>query len=188
MTPLTEGVTPALVRRAYGAGLVGTLLLAVPDLTRQLPVRDDPSVPHAVFVDAIGVLSAAVLQVGLVGLVAGGRSRRWLPDGLRLVLGALRRAPVALVGSLAGLGAVSALLTLVPSLLLLGRQVLGPLHDPALGLLVAAQLSDVVATAVTAPAFALVVLQLYSRSSIRVLPSVFGRTLARSRNSATPSS
>lgn len=188
MNPLVEGVTPPLVRRAYGAGLVGTLLLAVPDLTRQLPVRDDPSRLHALVVDVIGVACAAVLQIGLVGLVAGGPSRRWLPEGLRLVLGALRRAPGALIGSLVALGAVSALLTLVPSLLLLGRQVLGPLHDPALGLLVAAQVSDVVATAVTAPAFALVVVQLYSTRSIRVLPSVFGRTLARSRNSATPSS
>ena len=185
---MSEAVTPALVRRAYGAGLVGTLVLAVPDLLRQLPVRDDPSRLHALLVDVLGVASAAVLQLGLVGLVAGAPPRRWLPEGLRLVLAVLRRSPAALVGSLAALGLVSALLTLVPSLLLLGTQVLGPLRDPGLGRLLAAQASDVVATAVTAPAFALVAVQLYSSRSIRVLPSVLGRTLARSRNSATPSS
>lgn len=67
---------------------------------------------------------------------------------------ALRTSPAQVLAGLVAAGAVSALLTLVPSLLLLGRQVIGPLHDPPLWRLGLAQLTDVVATAVTAPWFA----------------------------------
>ncbi|MCW2607046.1 MAG: hypothetical protein JWO60_1739 [Frankiales bacterium] len=140
--------------RAFGLGLLLSLLLAVPDLLRQLPVRDDPSSLHALLVDAVGVLSAAVVQVALVGLLAGRGAR----SGPGLLLAALRRSPGVVVAGMAAAGAVSALLTLLPSVLLLGYgQVLGPLQDPPLRDLVLAQLSDVVATAVTAPYFALLV-------------------------------
>lgn len=146
--------TPA----AFAVGLAGALLNAVPDLGRQLLVRDDPSRLHALLVDVIGVLTAAVLQVGLVGLLAGARPARWLPEGLRLLLAALRRHPRPLLTGLVAAGTVSALLTLVPSVALLGfGQVLGPLRGPSVGTLLLAQLSDVVATAVTAPYFALLV-------------------------------
>lgn len=148
--------------RAYAArpgtfllGLAGALLLAVPDLLRQLPVRDGQGgLPAALLVDAVGVLTAAVVQVGLVGLVNGTGAR----SGPGLVLEALRRCPGVVVAGLAAAGAVSALLTLVPSVALLGYgQVLGPLDSPPLADLVLAQVSDVVATAVTAPWFGLLV-------------------------------
>jgi hypothetical protein len=136
-------------------GLVAALVLAVPDLARQLPVRDDPSRLAALLVDVAGFLSAALVQVALVGMLAG---LPWLVGGVRLLLGALRRHPGSVVAGLASAGAVSALLTLVPSVALLGYgQVLGPLEDPPLRDLVLAQLSDVVATAVTAPYFAVLV-------------------------------
>lgn len=136
-------------------GLTAALVLAVPDLLRQLPVRDDPSRLAALLVDVVGVLSAALVQVALIGMLAG---LPWLVGGSRLLLGALRRRPGSVVAGLAASGAVSALLTLVPSVALLGYgQVLGPLEDPPLRDLLLAQLSDVVATAVTAPWFAVLV-------------------------------
>ncbi|MCW2777156.1 MAG: hypothetical protein JWN17_881 [Frankiales bacterium] len=140
--------------RDYAVGLLAAALLGVPDLLRQLPVRDDPSRWHALLVDVVGVLSAAVVQLALVGVLNGVGAA----GGLRLVLDALRRRPGTVVAGLAAAGTVSALLTLVPSVALLGYgQVLGPLHDPPLSRLVLAQVSDVVATAVTAPWFAVLV-------------------------------
>ena len=147
--------TRSLRTRDLRLGLVAALLLAVPDLGRQLPVRDDPSRTSALLVDVVGVLSAGVVQVGLIGLLAGLAPLR---GGLVLLLSAVRARPGAVLAGLAAAGSVSALLTLVPSVLLLGyRQVLGPLRDPPLWQLVAAQASDVVATAVTAPWFAVLV-------------------------------
>ncbi len=149
-TEATRRLTP----HALLVGLVGTLLLAVPDLLRQLPVRDDPSSLHALLVDVVGVLTAAVLQLALIGVLDGRRA----VDGPAVLLRALRARPGVVVAGMALAGAVSALLTLVPSVALLGfRQVLGPLQDPPLRDLVLAQLSDVVATAVTAPWWALLV-------------------------------
>lgn len=136
-------------------GLAVALVLAVPDLARQLPVRDDPSFGHALVVDALGVLGAALAQVALIGMLAG---VPWLRGGLRLLAVAVRQWPGTVLAGLAAAGAVSALLTLLPSVLLLGYgQVLGPLRDPPLGDLVLAQLSDVLATALTAPYFAVLV-------------------------------
>ena len=141
--------------RTFLLGLAGALLLAVPDLLRQLPVRDGQGgLPAALLVDAVGVLTATVVQLGVVGLVNGTGA----VSGPGLVLDALRRRPGVVVAGLAAAGTVSALLTLVPSVALLGYgQVLGPLDSPPLRDLLLAQLSDVVGTAVTAPFFALLV-------------------------------
>ncbi len=136
-------------------GLAVAAVLAVPDFARQLPVRDDPSRLHALVVDVLGVASAAVAQVVLIGMLAG---LPWLSGGTTLLLRAVRRRPGAVLAGLVVAGAGSALLTLLPSVLLLGyAQVLGPLRSPPLRDLVLAQLSDVVATAVTAPYFAVLV-------------------------------
>ena len=139
--------------RAYATALVAALLLAVPDLGRQLLVRDDPSRLHALLVDVVGVLSAAVVQLALVGLLNG--RQRWLRHGTGIVLDALRIRPGTLLLGLVAAGAVSAVLTLPVSVAALGAgQVLGPLRDPSLGALLVAQASDVVATAVTGAWFA----------------------------------
>lgn len=140
---------------AFALGLAGALLLAVPDLLRQLPVRDGQGgLPAALLVDVVGVLTAAVVQLALVGLVNGTGAR----SGPGLVLAALRRRPGLVVAGLAAAGSVSALLTLLPSVALLGfGQVLGPLEGPPLSDLLLAQASDVLATAVTAPWFGLLV-------------------------------
>ena len=147
----TRALRPAHLLR----GLAVALVLAVADLLRQLPVRDDPSRAAALLVDVVGVLSATVAQVALVGALAG---LPWLAGGVRLLAAAVRARPGTVLAGLAVAGSVSALLTLLPSVLLLGYgQVLGPLQDPPLRDLVLAQASDVVATAVTAPWFALLV-------------------------------
>ena len=145
-------------RRAFAAGLAAALLLAVPDLGRQLLVRDDPSYAHALLVDVVGVLTAALVQLALVGLVAGEPARRWLTGGVRLLLVALRERPVVVLAGLVCAGAVSALLTVPASVAALGvQQVIGPLTGPPISALLLAQASDVVATAVTAPYFAVLV-------------------------------
>ena len=142
--------------RQLAVGLLAALLLAVPDLLRQLPVRADPSRLHALGVDVIGVVTAAAVQLALVGLLAGRRPA--LRSGVALLLAALRRRPAAVLAGLVLSGLVSAVLTLVPSVALLGAgQVLGPLRDPPLRDLVLAQASDVVATALTATYFAVLV-------------------------------
>ncbi len=156
LTPLRRALR-ALTTADLLRGLVAATLLGVPDLLRQLPVRDDPSYAHALLVDVVGVLSAGVVQVALIGMLAG---LPWLSGGARLLLVAVRRSPGTVLAGLVAAGGVSALLTLVPSVLLLGLdQVLGPLQDPPLRDLLLAQVSDVVATALTAPYFAVLVRQ-----------------------------
>lgn len=148
-------------RRVFAVGVVAALLLAVPDLGRQLLVRDDPSYPHALLVDVVGFVSAALVQVALVGGAAHAPGRRWLTTGLRLVLAGLRQRPAVLVSGLVCAGAVSALLTLPASVAALGAgQVIGPLHGPPLSALLVAGASDALATAVTAPYFAVLVVSL----------------------------
>lgn len=164
--PAADGVGPVLretLRALLGprrAALVAGALLAaaliVPDFLRQLPVRDDPSRLDALLVDLLGVLTATIGQVALVGALGGAPARRWLARGVELVLRAARRRPAALLAGLVAAGAVSAVLTLPVSIAALGLgQVIGPLRDPSLGTLGVATLSDAVATAVTAPYFAL---------------------------------
>ena len=150
-------------RSALLAGLAVALTLAPLDLGRQLLVRDDPSRLHALLVDLVGVATGAVAQVVLVGLLAARRA--WLTAGVRLVLAALRRRPAALVAGLLLAGAVSAVLTLPVSVAALSPgQVVGPLDGPPLSALLTATASDVVATAVTAPYFALLVGRLATAS------------------------
>lgn len=148
-------------RRAYALALAGAVLLFVPDLGRQLLVRDDPSYPHALLVDVVGVVTAALVQVSLVGAVAGASPARWLPGGTALVLRAVREDWRTVLAGLVAYGGVSALITVPVSVAALGvRQVIGPLHDPSVGALVVAGLSDLVGTALTAAWFASLVVSL----------------------------
>lgn len=146
-------------RDALLTGLLAALLLAVPDLLRQLPVRDGSGGrAGALVVDALGVLSATVVQVAVVGIVAGVPALR---GGAALVLRALHERPGALLTGLVVIGAASALITLPVSVAALGAaQVLGPLEGPTVTALLVAQTSDVLATALTAPWFALLVARL----------------------------
>ena len=143
---------------AVGAGVALALVLLPLDLGRQLPVRDDPSLLHALLVDALGVVLATVGQLAVVGALTGSRPARWLADGTARTLAALRAHPAPLLLGLVLAGAVSGLLTVPASVLALGAdQVLGPLQDPPLSRLLVAGASDAVGTAVTAPFFALLV-------------------------------
>ena len=158
---LRRAVRPG--RRAYLLALGGAVVLFFPDLGRQLLVRDDPSYPHALLVDVVGVLSAALVQVALVGAVAGASAAQWLPTGTRLVLSALRHRPLTLLAGLVAFGAVSGLITVPVSVAALGvRQVVGPLHDPSVAALVVAGLSDLVGTALTAAWFATLAVLLHN--------------------------
>ncbi|MCF6743667.1 hypothetical protein E9529_05140 [Blastococcus sp. KM273128] len=150
-------------RRAYLAAVVATLVNTVPDVLRHLPVWDDPRVWTAVVVDVIGFLTALLAQLWVTGAVAdlpeGGplRPRGALGRGTRLALAAVRTAPGTVATGVVLGGAVSALLTVPASVAALGAdQVLGPLDDPAASAFAVAAVSDVVASAVTLPFLALV--------------------------------
>ena len=150
-------------RPAYLAALAATLVNTVPDVVRQVLVWDDPRFGSAVLVDVIGFGTGLLAQLWVTGAVAA------LPAGGGLApAGALRRgagsawravrtAPgTVLTGVVVG-GGVSALLTLPPSIAALGPdRVLGPLDEPGVGAFAVAALSDVVASAVTLPFLALV--------------------------------
>lgn len=150
-------------RPAYLAAVAATLVNTVPDVGRQLLVWDDPRVWTAVLVDVVGFLTALVAQLWVTGAVAG------LPEGGRLrVAGALRRgtglawaavrtAPGTVATGVALGGAVSALLTVPASVAAIRlSSVLGPLVSPPAGGFAVAAISDVVASAVTLPFLALV--------------------------------
>ena len=150
-------------RPAYLAALAATLVNTVPDVVRQLLVRDDPSVAAAVLVDVVGFATGLVAQLWVTGAVVA------LPTGGALApAGALRRgtgvavqavraAPgTVALGVVLG-GAVSALLTVPASVAALGvDRVLGPLDSPGAGAFTVATLSDLVASAVTLPFLAVV--------------------------------
>ena len=150
-------------RPAYLAALAATLVNTVPDVVRQLLVRDDPSVAAAVLVDVVGFATGLVAQLWVTGAVVA------LPTGGALApAGALRRgtgvavqavraAPgTVALGVVLG-GAVSALLTVPASVAALGLDgVLGPLDSPGAGAFTVATLSDLVASAVTLPFLAVV--------------------------------
>lgn len=148
---------------AYLAALAATLVNTVPDVVRQLLVRDDPRVATAVLVDVVGFSTGLVAQLWITGAVAAlpaggaltpaGALRR----GAELAWAAVRAAPGAVaVGVVLG-GAVSALLTLPVSVAALGLDgVLGPLDSPGAGAFTVATVSDLVASAVTLPFLALV--------------------------------
>lgn len=137
------------------AGVALALVLAPLDLARQLPVRDSPSVLAALLVDLVGVAVAVLGQLVLVGVAAGARPAGWLPVGAAHVGRALRAHPQALLAGLLTAGAVSACVTLPVSVAALGAaQVLGPLQSPSTSALLVATAGDAVATALTAPFFA----------------------------------
>ncbi len=161
-------------RPAYLAAVAATLVNTVPDVGRQLLVWDDPSVAAAVLVDVVGFLTAVIAQLWVTGAVAGlpgdGRLRPAgaLRRGTDLAWTAVRRAPgTVAAGAVLG-GAVSALVTLPASIAALGLpQVLGPLDAPSAGAFAVAAVSDVVASALTLPFLALVLVLAAGRSGLR---------------------
>ena len=175
MTPVGEPVRPlptvrtalVLLRRhwrpAYLAAVAATLVNTVPDVVRQLLVWDDPRVWTAVLVDVVGFLTALVAQLWVTGAVAAlperGRLRvaGALRRGTGLAWAAVRTAPGTVATGVVLGGAVSALLTVPASVAAIGwSSVLGPLDGPPAGGFAVAAVSDVVASAVTLPFLALV--------------------------------
>ncbi len=161
-------------RPAYLAAVAATLVNTVPDVARHLPVWDDPSLRAAVLVDVIGVLTALCAQLWVTGTVAGlpddGRLR-WagaFRRGAGLAVAAVRHAPATVAtGVLVG-GAVSAAVTLPASAAALGLpQVLGPLDGPTAGAFAVATISDVVASALTLPFLAFVLVLAADRRGLR---------------------
>jgi hypothetical protein len=75
------GVVRRRWRPAYLAALAATLVNTVPDVVRQLLVRDDPHIASAVLVDVVGFATGLVAELWVTGAVAA------LPTG-----GALARA------------------------------------------------------------------------------------------------
>lgn len=153
-------------RPAYLAALAATLVNTVPDVARQLLVHDDPRVTAAVLVDVVGFATALVAQLWVTGAVAalprGGRlaTTGALRRGADLAWAAVRTAPAAVALGVVLGGAVSALLTVPASVAALGVDgVLGPLDSPGAGAFAVATASDLVASAVTLPflAFVLVI-------------------------------
>lgn len=162
-------------RPAYLAALLATAVNTVPDVARQLLVHDSPSVAAALLVDVVGFGTALVAQLWVTGAVTalpdGGRLtlRGALGRGTGVALRAVRTAPGAVALGVVLGGAVSALLTLPPSIAALGVDgVLGPLGSPGAGAFAVATVSDVVASVVTLPFLAI------------VLVIAAGRRLARS--------
>jgi len=150
-------------RPAYAVAAVATAVNTVPDVLRQVLVWDDPSRLHALAVDVVGVATAVVAQLwvtgALVDLPGGGRAR-WrgaLTRGTATGWRAVRRAPGTVLAGVAAGGAVSAVLTVPASVSALGAgRVLGPLDTPGVGAFVVAAASDVLASVVTLPFLALV--------------------------------
>jgi len=153
-------------RPAYRAALAATLVNTVPDVVRQLLVADDPRVAAAVLSDAVGFATGLAAQLWVTGAIAAlpaagalattGALRR----GADLAWRAVRTAPGAVAAGVVLGGAVSAVLTLPPSVAALGvAGVLGPLGSPGAGAFAVATASDLVASVVTLPflAFVLVV-------------------------------
>ncbi|RFU21612.1 hypothetical protein [Geodermatophilus marinus] len=148
---------------AYLAAVGATLVNTVPDVVRQLLVYDDPRLSAAVVVDAVGLLTGLVAQLWVTGALAGLprdgrlRARGALGRGTALAWRAVRTAPATvLAGVLLG-GAVSALLTVPATVAALGvGGMIGPLDAPSAAAFTVATVSDVVASAVTLPFLALV--------------------------------
>ena len=155
---------------AYGVALLATAVNTVPDVLRQVLVWDDPRFSAALAVDVVGFLTGLVAQGWITGalatLPAGGRLalRGALRRGSGLAWTAVRTAPVTVATGVVLGGAVSALLTVPASVAALGlSRVIGPLDAPGPGAFAVAAVSDVVASAVTLPFLALVVVQVAGR-------------------------
>ncbi|MCZ2829042.1 hypothetical protein O2W14_09375 [Modestobacter sp. VKM Ac-2986] len=175
MSTVAEALS--LLRRhwqvAYLVSLTATLVNLVPDVARQVLVWDDPRLGSALAVDAVGFGTGLLAQLwvtgALAGLPAGDRPVRSgaLGRGTGLALRAVRRAPGTVLAGVVLGGAVSALLTIPASVAALGfDRVLGPLDSPAVGAFAVATFSDVVATAVTLPFLALVVVLVAGRDRL----------------------
>jgi hypothetical protein len=150
-------------RPAYLAALAATLVNTVPDVVRQLLVRDDPDLAAAVLVDVVGFATGLLAQLWVTGAVAalpagGGLTPTGaLRRGAGLAWRALRTSPGAVALGVGLGGAVSALLTLPASAAALGLDgVLGPLGSPGAGAFTVATASDLVASVVTLPFLAVV--------------------------------
>ncbi|SCX53230.1 hypothetical protein SAMN03159343_2941 [Klenkia marina] len=150
-------------RAAYAAAALATAVNTVPDLARQVLVWEDPSRLHALAVDVVGVATAVLAQLWVTGALVDLPSAGPLRLGGALVRGtrtgwrAVRAAPGTVVAGVAAGGAVSAVITLPASIGALGAaHVLGPLGSPAVGAFAVAAVSDVVASVVTLPFLALV--------------------------------
>jgi hypothetical protein len=150
-------------RPAYLAAVAATLVNTVPDVVRQVLVWNDPRVSAAVLVDVVGFLTGLAAQLWVTGAVAdlpsGGAVRfaGALRRGTGLAWAAVRTAPGTVAAGVVLGGAVSALLTLPASVAAIGlHRVLGPLDAPSAGAFGVAAVSDVVASAVTLPFLALV--------------------------------
>jgi hypothetical protein len=150
-------------RAAYPVAIAATLVNTVPDVVRQLLVWDDPRLATAVLVDVVGFATAVVAQLWVTGALAGlpeggpARVAGALRRGTGLAWTAVRRAPATVAAGVVLGGAVSALLTIPASVAAIGAtHVLGPLDAPAAGDFAVAAVSDVVASAVTLPFLALV--------------------------------
>ncbi len=149
--------------RVYAASLAVTLVNTVPDVLRQLLVYRDPSVVHAVGVDVVGFATGLLAQLwltgALTGLPADGRVRPGgaLGRGVATAVRAVRTSPAAVLAGVVLGGAVSACLTLPASIAALGLDgVLGPLGATSAVAFTVATVSDVVASWVTLPFLALV--------------------------------
>ena len=150
-------------RVAFLTSLAATLVNTVPDVLRQVLVWDDPRVAAAVAVDVLGFATALVAQLWVTGALAElpgtGRSAPAgaLRRGTGLAWRAVRTSPAAVLAGVVCGGAVSALLTVPASVAALGLdRVLGPLDAPGVGAFTVATVSDLVASAVTLPFLALV--------------------------------
>ena len=157
-------------RAAYVVALAATLVNLVPDVLRQVLVWDDPHLAAALAVDAVGFGTGLLAQLWVTGalaaLPAGERPvlSGALGRGARLAVQAVRRAPGTVFAGVVLGGAVSALLTIPASVAALGfDRVLGPLDAPGVGAFAVAAVSDVVASAVTLPFLALVVVLVAGR-------------------------
>jgi hypothetical protein len=149
--------------RVYALSLAVTLVNTVPDVLRQLLVYRDPSRGHALLVDVVGFATGLLAQLWLTGALTGlpgdgrVRPRGALGRGAATAVRAVRTSPAAVLAGVALGGAVSALLTVPASVAALGVDgVLGPLDAPSAGAFTVATVSDVVASAVTLPFLALV--------------------------------
>ncbi len=181
----TPGVLRAAVqllgrhwRAAYLTSLAATLVNTVPDVLRQVLVWDDPRVAAAVAVDVVGFATALIAQLWVTGALAElpGTGRPAPAGALRRGTGlawrAVRTAPGTVLAGVVCGGAVSALLTLPASVAALGLdRVLGPLDAPAVGAFTVATVSDLVASAVTLPFLALVLVLTATGGRLEATPA-----------------
>ena len=149
--------------RVYAVALAVTLANAVPDVLRQLLVHRDPSVAHALLVDGVGFTTGLLAQLWLTGALTGlpgdgrVRPRGALSRGTATAVRAVRTSPATVLAGVVLGGAVSACLTVPASVAALGVDgVIGPLDAPSAAAFTVATLSDVVASWVTLPFLAVV--------------------------------